>query len=255
MKCRKILSEKRRNEVIEYYRKKKSELYEGDDAWLGNYVEIMAELSRCQMSTAEILETNDSLYDMLSFSRAETASMEEIGDAGRLLLGGLNQMRCAKELSEEGKRWLVFCVCTVNYKRVPDDESDQTLTGLVLFTSTERIRELYQAESGLRYFVTADHFPAYDTEQPLGYSPDNPVLAVTPWNAAYYLTHLRPKDGRLTIRRIGVVKGFFGEPLVSYELTVRKDPFSSDDEKKYSLFVNECSMENTRKAPDGFSCA
>ena len=253
MRCKNIISEKRLKEVQAHYEKKEGYISDDENMkWVSNFAEIVSEFTAHKLTTPVIMDSADYLDDMLCCSSEEIANGNDKRDAGRYLLALINEMSCLDGLTREEKRWLAFCLVIEYYPSVPDDDSVEMLMGLVLLTSADRIRAEYYDNNGSQYFETADHLPEYDPDEPFGYSARNPVLAIAPRNSAFYLTHLIPEEGRLTIIRTGTVKGSFGEPLVKYEMTVRKNPFSSEGEKRSYLYVNECSMENSVKAPEGF---
>ena len=251
--CNNIISKKRFNEVQKHYAKKEGHISNDENLkWVSNFAEIVSEFTNHKLTTSVIMDSADYLDDMLCCSRDEIANGQDKKGAGRLMLKLINEMPRLDSLTEEEKRWLAFCVITQYYPIVHSDNSNEKHKGLVLFTSVERIKAEYNENNGFQYFETRDQLPGYDPSESFGYSVKNPILAVFKRNLAFYLTKLMPKEGRLTVLQIDTVRGAFGEPLIKYEITVRKKPFSREGEKKRILYVNECSMENSNKAPEGF---
>ncbi len=248
--CPSILSEQR-------LRNYKAISQETDDTcakWQSNYFEIIAQLTHNKMSDEEMLAVHDLLSDVLVGGVPKIIWRRvEKRDAGRLLMGLMSDIESTARLTQDEKRWFAFCICLYVYIIAYDDKTDDTQPGVVCFTSLEHIKDFYvhlrDKSTAPFFFETADKYPTYDTQQPFGYSVENPIVTVSINDSYRYLRRLKSRQGSLSMNRECSISGSFDEILDKWSITIN---MPDNQFEKHTLYINPYGLQNPSRAPDGF---
>ena len=228
------------------------------DREIGMYADMLTIISGFtsdKLTLEELFTSYDFLSDLLFDRRPEFQINVKKEDRIRVQLRAMEFLEETKgKLTREEKEKYAFCVFFANCMRIYNEETGETQTGLVGFTSAEAILEEFEwlkNNDPSRFELTSEEDEVADDE-PFGFSVKNPVLAVSVGAAYQYLRRLYVPEHTVEWNRMGSYSGDNGDILDGYEFTVTQKRFLRKNEKKYMIYINSYAGKNSEKAPEGF---
>lgn len=219
--------------------------------------EIIAVLLNDKLTNEEMVRVVDFLGDVITGKVPAVAAHVPKNERLMVQYPLMDKMAATKgKLTSTEKELLAFCVYWMNCVQVYDEERAVTVSGLVDFTSVEKILSLYEYEKKQRpaFFSGASPSPVVNKET-YGLSLENPVRVTSVSDAYAYLNMLRYNGQPVPYVRIGSFSGKDGHLVDKYALTITQRKFLSKKQVQVDIFIDAYAMEAIILPPPDFTLA
>ena len=219
--------------------------------------EIIASLLNGKLLDEEMVRVVDFLGDVITGKAPHVVAHVPKSERLRAQYPLLEKIAATKgKLTSKEKELLAFCVYWMNCVQVYDEERAITVSGLVDFTSVEKILSLYEYEKKQRpsFFLAVKPRPQINRET-YGLTLDNPVRVTSISDAYAYLNMLRYNNQPVPYVRVGSFSGKDGHLVDKYTLTVTQRKFLSKKQVQVDIFIDAYAMEATILPPPEFTLA
>jgi len=232
-------------QMNEYCKKNNIELTTKEIGSYSNMFLILNQIVNYKLNFDELLKVYDTFSDVLEGTRPDIALLNK-EDRFKGLYRLLSGYELTKQLEDEEKKLLAFCIYYAVCIKTADDEGNFKWT-LDEFTSVEKMRDLYnyyQTDFPDRFIikeknrnVNADNY---------GYDLNNPI-ELTSIRAIYnYLNDICLEDGtNIKYERIGSTINIDNEHIDMYQIYV-------DDEEKDILYFSGYCNNDSKDYPKGY---
>ena len=253
-----IISEARLKEAQVFFRDFPN-LSPNDIILYANFAEIVDIFTNHKLNTDMILKSYDVLSDLILNKRPDIMAFVPKEDRIRAQVGLMDTMPpIANELNMEEKTLFAFCVYWSECIQTFDEETNEVYSGLVDFTSVEKVRALYEETKTMKPELFENCNIVNDEQVEVkgkgyGYSLKKPIKATSIDKSYDFLNRLSVKGATVTYTRVGSCSGKRNRIVDLYEITVTTNTPSGRKKQIYKLYIDPYSIINSKKAPKPFS--
>ena len=252
-----MLNIERYRSIDAIFKSRGIELPDKDVMLYADAFEIIASLLNSKLSDEEMVRVVDFLGDLITGNVPHMVAHVSKGERLRVQYPMMEKMAATRgKLTPTEKELLAFCVYWMNCVQVYDEKRAITVSGLVDFTSVEKILSLYEYEKKQRpaFFSGLNPKPVINREM-YGLTLDNPVRVTSISDAYAYLKILRYNNQPVPYVRIGSFSGKDGHLVDKYVLTITQRKFLSEKQVKVDIFIDSYATEAIILPPPDFTLA
>lgn len=219
-----------------------------------NFAEIVDIFTNHKLDTRTIFEVYDFLSDVIHNKKPNIRFVPK-EDRIRAQVGLMDTMPQTAKLNIEERTLFAFCVYWSECIDTFDEETNEVYSGLVDFTSVEKIRALYEETKAMKPVLFEDcNIEQVEVEgKGYGYSLKKPIKATSIDKSYDFLNRLAVKGATVTYTRVGSCSGKRNRIVDLYEITVTTNTPSGRKKQIYKLYIDPYSIINSKKAPKPFS--
>ena len=252
-----MLNKERYHYIDSIFKSQGIQLSNEDVMLYADALESIASLLNSKLSDEEMVGVVDFLGDVITGKVPAVAVHVPQNERLMVQYPLMEKMVATKgKLTPTEKEMLAFCVYWMNCIQVYDEENDTIVSGLVDFTSVEKILSLYEYEKKQRpaFFSGASPSPVVNKET-YGQSLENPVRVTSVSDAYAYLNMLRYNGQPVPYVRIGSFSGKDGHLVDKYALTITQRKFLSKKQVQVDIFIDAYATEAIILPPPDFTLA
>lgn len=251
-----MINEKRYEPIKKIFNERGLEFSEREICLYVDMFEIIAQLTHEKLTNEEMFEAYDILGDIIAGKAMRYAIYVSKEDRIHVQMRFLEELpQTAGKLTEEEKEAFAFCVYYSTCIGVYDEKTDTASSGLVYFTSVEKIVQLWRADKEMRpEFFGSGRENDSEKEGEFGYAIGNPIQATSVGAGYQYLSRLRYKGKKVEVERLGQMRGINDNIIDKYRVKVNKGGLFAKTEE-YIIYIDPYSPFNSTQAPEGFSLA
>lgn len=252
-----MLNAERYQSIDAIFKSRGIELPDKDVVLYADAFEIIASLINSKLSDEEMVRVVDFLGDVITGKAPHVVAHVPKSERMNVQYPLMEKMTATRgKLTATEKELLAFCVYWMNCVQVYDEERAITVSGLVDFTSIEKILSLYEYEKKQRpaFFSGASPSPVANKET-YGLSLENPVRVTSISDAYAYLNMLRYNNQPVPYVRIGSFSGKDGHLVDKYVLTITQRKFLSKKQVQVDIFIDTYATEAIILPPPEFTLA
>ena len=250
-----MLNIERYRSIASIFKTRGIRLSDEDVVLYADAFEIIASLLNNKLADEEMVRIVDFLGDMITAKSPHGIARVPKDERLRVQYPLMEKIKAIKgRLTPKEKELLAFCVYWMNCVQVYDEERNVVISGLVDFTSVEKIVSLYEYEKIQRpsFFSAKKPQPVVNKET-YGLSLDNPVRVTSISDAYAYLKMLRYNNQPVPYARIGSFSGKDGHLVDKYVLTVTQRKFLSKKQIQVDIFIDAYATEAIILPPPEFT--
>lgn len=250
-----MLNLKRYHSIDSIFKSMNIQLADRDVILYADAFEILAAFLNNKLSDLEMVKVVDFLGDVITEKAPRVVVHVSKDERIKVQYPIMEKMTATKgKLTDQEKEMLAFCVYWMNCVQVYDEERDLVVSGLVDFTSVEKIAALYKTEKKNRpdFFAAENTKPVIDRTT-YGLSLENPVRLTCIPDAYAYLNKLRHDNKPVDYSRLGSFSGKDGHLVDKYVLTVTQRKFLSKKISQTEIYIDCYSDVAIVVPPQGFT--
>ena len=252
-----MLNKARYHSIDSIFKSQGIQLSNEDAMLYADAFEIIAFLLNSKLSDEEMVRVVDFLGDVITGNAPHVVVHVSKSERLRVQYPLMEKMTATRgKLTPTEKELLAFCVYWMNCVQVYDEERAIAVSGLVDFTSVEKILSLYEYEKMQRpaFFLGTSPSPVVNKET-YGLSLENPVRVTSVSDAYAYLNMLRYNGQPVQYVRIGSFSGKDGHLVDKYALTITQRKFLSKKQVQVDIFIDAYATEAIILPPPDFTLA